>query len=194
MTFPSQMNSTAQDPVATKKYVGSGVILTQLPPVGGAIEETRFLLLLGQESGVWSFPKGHPELRDRGMPLRTAVRETYEETGYIAGQHYQVVGESLRFGKRPYWIGVMRSSVPVPEPRLCEAEHSIAGWFTLEEAAGLNSNTDVRAWLKKAALSTSGFARTLLALPRVLQQQQLRPAATSSTPPTSSSVPACSGS
>jgi 8-oxo-dGTP pyrophosphatase MutT (NUDIX family) len=176
-----------EDVAATKKYVGSGVILTRMPPAGAGMEQARFLLLLGQETGVWSFPKGHPEMRDRGVPLRTAVRETFEETGYLAGQHYQIVGDSLRFGKRPYWIGVMNEAgpVPVPAPRLQEEEHSIAGWFTLEEAAGLNSNTDVRAWLKKAALPTSGFARTLLVLPRLVL---------SSTPPTNSSVPVCNGS
>lgn len=170
---------------AAKKYVGSGVILVRLPPAGSELEETRFLLLLGKDSGVWSFPKGHPEDRDKGSPLRTAVRETFEETGYIAGQHYQLVGDSLRFGKRPYWIGVMMDGAIAP-PRLCEAEHSMAGWFTLSEAAELTSNTDVRAWLKKAALSTSGFARMLLALPRVV------PRATSSMLPTNLSVPVCS--
>jgi 8-oxo-dGTP pyrophosphatase MutT (NUDIX family) len=167
----------------TKKYVGSGVILTRLSGPG---DEPRFLLLLGQETGVWSFPKGHPEPGDRASPLRTAVRETYEETGYVAGQHYQIVGDSLRFGKRPYWIGVMNEG-EVPPPRLCAAEHSIAGWFTLAEAEGLNTNTDVRAWLKKAALTTSGFARVLLAAPLLL-----RPS--SSMPPRSSSVPACTAS
>ena len=171
-----------------KKYVGSGVILTRLPaPDRSGGDEPRFLLLLGQETGVWSFPKGHPEPGDRASPLRTAVRETYEETGYVAGQHYQIVGDSLRFGKRPYWIGVMNEG-EVPSPSLCAAEHSIAGWFTLAEAEGLNTNTDVRAWLKKAALTTSGFARTLLALPRFA-----RPAP-SSMLSKNSSVPVCSAS
>ncbi len=171
-------------PNVAKKYVGSGVILVRLPPVGGDVAETRFLLLLGKDSGVWSFPKGHPEDRDKGSPLRTAVRETFEETGYIAGQHYQLVGDSLRFGKRPYWVGLMMEGAIAP-PRLCATEHSMAGWFTLEEVAELNSNTDVRAWLKKAALSTSGFARTLLALPLVVSR------VTSSMLPMSSSVPVC---
>ena len=175
---------------ATKKYVGSGVILTRLPaPESAATAEPRFLLLLGQESGVWSFPKGHPEAVDRASPLRTAVRETYEETGYIADQHYRIVGDSLRFGKRPYWIGVMNEG-EVPPPRLCAAEHSIAGWFTLAEAEGLNTNTDVRAWLKKAALTTSGFARTLLALPQVVRGSM----PSSSMPPRSSTVRACNAS
>lgn len=171
---------------AAKKYVGSGVILTRLSGADG--DEPRFLLLLGQETGVWSFPKGHPEPGDRASPLRTAVRETYEETGYVAGQHYQIVGDSLRFGKRPYWIGVMNEG-EMPPPRLCAAEHSIAGWFTLTEAEGLNTNTDVRAWLKKAALTTSGFARVLLAAPMVV-----RSPAPSSTRPRSSSVPVCTDS
>lgn len=180
MTVSANTPGTAGE----KKYVGSGVILTRLPVPGS--DEPRFLLLLGQETGVWSFPKGHPEQRDRGSPLRTAVRETYEETGYLAGQHYQIMGDSLRFGKRPYWVGLMNEG-EVPPPRICGAEHSLAGWFTLNEIEGLNSNTDVRAWVKKANLTTSGFARVLQALPRLAT-------ASSSTRPKSSSVPAYTGS
>ena len=186
MTIASQTTTTTSPRMTVstnlpgeKKYVGSGVILTRLDG-----DAPRFMLLLGQETGVWSFPKGHPEQWDRGSPLRTAVRETYEETGYLAGQHYQIMGESLRFGKRPYWVGLMNEG-EVPPPRICGAEHSLAGWFTLAEIEGLNSNTDVRAWVKKANLTTSGFVRVLQALPRL---------ASSSTRSKSSSVPAYNGS
>lgn len=153
-------SASSQTPAPAKKYVGAGVILVRLSPDGAP----RVLLLLGRETGVWSFSKGHPEESDRGSPLRTAVRETAEETGYEVGRDYQIIGDSLRFGKRPYWIGVMADNArPV---MLAEREHTAAGWFTVEEAAALPSNTDVRAWVKKAAggCPTAGWTRLIRAI------------------------------
>jgi 8-oxo-dGTP pyrophosphatase MutT (NUDIX family) len=145
--------------------VGAGVVLTQL--VLGF--EPRFLLLRGRDSGVWSFPKGHPELEDEGMSLRTAMRETFEETGFSAGNEYQIVGDSMRFGKRPYWLGIMNGDHIV---RVCRDEHTVGSWFTHREIDSLTTNTDVRAWHKKTAGGHSSFMRALssfLPLPSDMQ-------------------------
>ena len=121
-------------------------------------EEDRFLLLKGLDSGVWSFPKGHPEAIDGGMPLCTAVRETREETGLVAGVDYDILGESIRFGKRPYWIGVVRPTAG--RIRLANDEHSMATWFTWAEIAQLDAcNTDVRCWIKKSRGPNGVFVR-----------------------------------
>jgi 8-oxo-dGTP pyrophosphatase MutT (NUDIX family) len=171
----------------SQNYVGAGVILvTQVQAEEQAeeqaqAEEPRVLLLLGRTSGVWSFSKGHPEEADRGSPLRTAVRETEEETGYIVGQDYHIMGDSLRFGKRPYWVGIMQDNVaPV---KLARSEHSAAGWFTAAEAAALNTNTDVRAWIKKSTGTMNGWTRLMDVI-----------ASLPSTRPTHSSSPAYSAS
>lgn len=128
-------------------YIGAGIILTRF-----ADNETQYLLLKGLSrdgrQGVWSFSKGHPEFCDRTAPLRTAVRETYEETGLVAGTDYNIMGDSIRFGKRPYWVGIMNTNAS--EVIVCRAEHSEARWFTWEEICELNANTDVRAWVKKS--------------------------------------------
>ena len=125
-------------------YVGAGIILTRIRN-----DETHYLLLKGLgRNGVWSFSKGHPELCDCETPLRTAVRETCEETGLIAGRDYNIMGDSIRFGKRPYWVGILNTDAA--EVVLCRAEHSMAAWFTWEEICELNSNIDVRAWVKKS--------------------------------------------
>lgn len=161
MTNQSHSGASQTTPAPAKRYVGAGVILVRLDSGGGGL---RVLLLLGRETGVWSFSKGHPEETDRGSPLRTAVRETAEETGYEVGRDYQIMGDSLRFGKRPYWVGVMAENAgPVT---LAEREHTAAGWFTVEEAAALSSNTDVRAWVKKAAggCPTAGWTRLIRAI------------------------------
>ena len=120
-------------------------------------QQLQYLLLKGRESGVWSFSKGHPEDIDRNAPLKTAVRETHEETGLHAGTDYNIVGNSIRFGKRPYWIGVIRD--PQNSIRISQREHSEASWFSWEEIAELNTNTDVRCWIKKSRGPNGEFMR-----------------------------------
>jgi 8-oxo-dGTP pyrophosphatase MutT (NUDIX family) len=129
-----------------RAYTGAGIILTRLDGV-----VPRFLCLRGRQSGIWSFSKGHPETVDNRMPLRTAVRETQEETGFVAGVDYKIIGASVRFGKRPYWMGILGANVA---NRLVVArrEHDVAAWFTYDEIVNLGTkgNTDVRAWARKA--------------------------------------------
>jgi 8-oxo-dGTP pyrophosphatase MutT (NUDIX family) len=130
------------------KVVGAGIILVR------NTENTQYLLLKGCTSGIWSFSKGHTESIDNGSALRTAVRETQEETGLCAGVDYDIIGNSIRFGKRPYWIGVVRGE---PTVVLSQNEHSEAQWFTREEILALNSNMDVRDWIKRS----HGFTQLL---------------------------------
>jgi len=119
--------------------------------------EFQFLLLKGLTTRIWSFSKGHPETCDGGAPLRTAVRETLEETGLEAGRDYDIIGDSIRYGKRPYWIGLLREGAgPVT---LSSSEHSEAAWFSREEMEELNSNSDVRSWIKKSQGPCSQFGR-----------------------------------
>jgi 8-oxo-dGTP pyrophosphatase MutT (NUDIX family) len=114
----------------------------------------RFLVLRGREGGIWSFSKGRPETCDTGSPLRTAVRETYEETGLVNEQDYIIYGHSIRFGKRPYWLAVVLPEA-VSNLRLSQREHDAAGWFTWDEVSRLTTNTDVRAWTKKTGPATA---------------------------------------
>ena len=112
------------------------------------MHDRRILLLRGAQSGIWSFPKGHIEDIDRDSPLRTAVRETQEETGFICGLDYAILGNSTRYGKRPYWVAVMQTQ---KEPRLCPREHRDWRWVSPSQAAELHTNTDVRNWLARNA-------------------------------------------
>lgn len=130
-------------------YAGAGLILTRLDE--GMI---RFLVLRGREGGIWSFSKGRPEVHDLGSPLRTAVRETQEETGLVNKQDYTIFGHSIRFGKRPYWLAVIHPDA-LDRIRLSQREHDAAGWFTWSEIEHLTTNTDVRAWLKKTGPATA---------------------------------------
>jgi 8-oxo-dGTP pyrophosphatase MutT (NUDIX family) len=139
-----------------RPYVGAGVILTRLDG-----PTPRYLLLRGRETGVWSFSKGHPEVCDQGMHLRTAVRETYEETGFQAGLDYTLIGRSMRFGKRPYWIGILHAGM-ADRYTVARDEHDAAGWFTWSEIIDMNTNTDVRVWIKKARNEAGMFHYNLM--------------------------------
>jgi 8-oxo-dGTP pyrophosphatase MutT (NUDIX family) len=138
----------------TPTYLGAGIIL--MNP-----ENNTFLLLKGVRTGVWSFSKGHPETGDHEAPLRTAVRETFEETGLRAGYDYNIIGNSIRFGKRPYWLGVMKHTDTMVT--LSRTEHSAAAWMSWEEINNLNTNTntDVRCWVKKSQSDHGEFSRVI---------------------------------
>ncbi len=154
--------------VNSRPYIGAGIILVRL---GNAEAPPRFLCLCGRKTNKWSFSKGHPEQSDLKAPLRTAVRETYEETGYRAGIDYDIVGDSIRYGKRHYWVGVVRSNAPAVT--IGRYEHALAGWFTAEEVVLLDGNTDVRAWAKKWACASGKFRPMIRAAAMVRGQQQL---------------------
>ena len=128
-------------------YVGAGIILMRLVD-----NVPQFLMLKGRRSNVWSFPKGHPETVDANSPLRTAVRETKEETGLMNGIDYTIVGDAIRFGKRPYWLGIVQGE---PTVRLCFHEHVEWMWATHVDIQQMESNTDVRAWIKKTMVPSN---------------------------------------
>lgn len=148
---------------AAKTYVGAGIILARLDEIG----EYRFLLLKGRATGIWSFSKGHPERIDRDSALRTAARETFEETGLFAGEDYTIYGNSVRFGKRPYWLGIL--SADARNIRLSSREHSAYAWMSLEEIGQIRSNLDVRAWVQK---SQRGEFQRLLTISNELLTQR----------------------
>lgn len=151
-----------------RAYTGAGIILTRMD---GTVP--RVLCLRGRATGIWSFSKGHPENVDGRVPLRTAARETQEETGLVAGVDYKIIGTSMRYGKRPYWIGVLENGA-ANQVRVARKEHDAAAWFSLAEVQQIRGNTDVRAWAKKAenafmpvlaagvlAISSAAFSQTL---------------------------------
>lgn len=135
---------------APKKYDGAGIILIRKTSEG-----SQFLLLRGLKTGIWSFPKGHPEDRDGGIPLNTAIREVYEETGYRAGYDYTIVSDRFRLGKRHYWIAIMNTDATWI-PRISASEHSTSGWFRLRDFTNLIANACVRAFVKRVQLIPEG--------------------------------------
>ncbi len=182
-TDTTQLRMVTHTTHRTAGYVGAGILLTR-PDADGP----RFLLLCGRDSHIWSFPKGHPEPCDRSAPLRTAVRETREETGYIAGHDYTIYGSPMRFGKRPYWLGLLN-----PQHgralRLTAREHLCARWFSIHELVtdiGIKMNSDVRDWCARNGPGTPFYATLMTAMQMA--------SATSATQSTHSTAPVYSAS
>jgi len=136
--------------------IGAGIVLMRFD----SYDEPRYFLLRGRDTGVWSFPKGHPEICDREQPLATALRETFEETGLVVNSDYILQSGPLRFGKRPYWIGIVNPH-SLQRVQLAAREHSMGGWFTIAEIQRLKTNVDVRAWHKRATNPYSKFSAVI---------------------------------
>ena len=88
------------------------------------------------------------------------MRETEEETGFIVGRDYTIIGNSIRFGKRPYWLGLMNEDCP-GTLTLSPREHSQFAWLSWTEICWRNHNIDVRDWVKKSQSPNSEFTRLL---------------------------------
>jgi len=115
---------------------GAGIIL---------VRDGKVLLLQGV-SGIWSFPKGHGEDEDPN-PFVTAVRETYEETGYMLGVDYEIIGDRMRLEKRIYWTA--RPLRTLREPSLIAREHKGYKWVPVGDVNWLNINGGVKAWTRR---------------------------------------------
>lgn len=145
-----ETNTEISKQLATRErsYLGAGIIVTHHD--GTAL---RFLLLEGAKTNIWSFPKGHGEMKDGHNPFRTAVRETEEETGLVAVRDYTVLSHPFHLDNRWYWIGIVRSADVAASIRLAPKEHCRYAWLTLAEMEALPSNISVRCWVQKASTS-----------------------------------------
>ena len=170
VSTPKKGDARSPDPfprgvmkTTTNTIPGAGVILFRFRSESC---EPEFLLLKGRDTGVWSFPKGHPEAADNGEALLTATRETYEETGYIYDEDYHICGGSIRFGKRPYWVGYLSST---KLPRLTAREHARYAWFTKAELerSEIQANLDVRGWLRRSSTAFQEAIRSWSVVPLI---------------------------
>lgn len=118
-------------------YKGAGVIL---------FKDSSLLLVQNRLTGRWSFPKGHREPSDTTW-RQTAIREVFEESGYLLDVDYTLSENATEWGNRLYWQGRVVSE---KTPQLLESEHSSVAWFPLnkKQPLQLRLGNDVRAWNK----------------------------------------------
>lgn len=102
----------------------------------------RYCLVQGQRTGKWSFPKGH--IKEHETPLECVARETAEETGIdlLPSPQHEV---RLRAGV--YYAFDVPTEFPLNPRDLTEI--GMAGWYTLEQMAGMNLNIDANTFVRR---------------------------------------------
>ena len=111
---------------------------------GGIIKSSngRYLLVKGTV-GKWSFPKGRIEYGE--TPEQCAIREIYEETGFLFSsmQNKKLIQLALY---KYYLLDLDDEFDPMP---LSSWEIPDAKWFLPEETNDLDKNKDVRTFFTK---------------------------------------------
>jgi 8-oxo-dGTP pyrophosphatase MutT (NUDIX family) len=102
----------------------------------------RYALVQGNQTGKWSFPKGHVNRFE--TPLECVVREVHEETG-VECLPTPLQGLSLDVGY--YYYFEVPNELPL-SPRDVN-EVTTANWFTLEQMRTMTVNIDISAYLKQ---------------------------------------------
>ena len=132
-------------------YIGAGLILIN--------SHGEVLLVRDTRSNRLGFPKGHPEKKDKNIPLNTAIRECWEETGLHSNKDYILENgnKPKRIGKRLYFSGICLSTSFNTE-NVNVKEISEVGWWSLaklNETIETELNSDLRCWLKKIKFISS---------------------------------------
>lgn len=134
------------------------------PSYGGVVIDGEGRILIREVAGryggaVWTFPKGGPEPGE--SPRETALRETFEETGWSTVIEADIPGE-FRGTTTTSRYFLMR-----PVKRICDAAHETTKiqWVTPEEAPRYLSQSsptvrDRDLALLAAALETRGPGRS----------------------------------
>ena len=145
-------------------YEGAGVQI---------FKEDHVLMVNGARSARWGFPKGHPELWDKKLPLNTATRECFEETGLRLHDDYVIDNPTpKRIGKRLYFYA--RSLKDTFEKTIKDTnEISDVAWWAFDDFIGRDDilNSDLRCWIKKRGKSPAmnpGPAPAAAVVPLVL--------------------------
>ena len=114
------------------------------PPGAGVIllRNQEVLLVKNAYTGSWGFTKGTREDYDESY-LANAIREVIEESGYYERIDYTLYDGPCRFGKRPYWFGIVHTQMPV---RMNHTDHIDIKWHTVNGKIK-NPNKDLEAWM-----------------------------------------------
>ena len=129
----------------------AGFVLTREGPAG----EPEYLLLVNRRDGMPGLPKGHAEPGEDD--LRTALRETEEETGLtdldVDPWFVREIAYRVRKHGEPRWKTVvyLRAGLRSGEVRLSH-EHTAFSWLPLEEVLRRITFDSLRNVLRAAAL------------------------------------------
>jgi 8-oxo-dGTP pyrophosphatase MutT (NUDIX family) len=107
--------------------------------------EKKYLLVFGNKSEKWGFPKGHQEIGE--SEEETAIRELYEETGIHI--HKNELMDKIRFKNNIYFNVIMNK--PKPVFNIQDTKEILkACWFSMHEIMNLpkeSINYGLKSWL-----------------------------------------------
>jgi len=108
---------------------------------GDEYNQTKFIVVRGKDSGIWSFPKGRmDENEDEEV---CAIREVYEETGIkidsLKGK------ERIKIGRNTYFIVYVNNIEEYNEFSIKDKyEVDIVEWKSFSELKNMSCNKDIR--------------------------------------------------
>jgi 8-oxo-dGTP pyrophosphatase MutT (NUDIX family) len=155
-------------------YMGSGFVLL-------SHDLTSILLVHDARSGKWGFPKGHRETIDGGNDCQTAIRETYEETGYTADM-YTIIPDVFKINKGSqsylFRYAILNDDNLRPISKYNAAEIRETRWILIKSLLDatnvLDGNKYLRTWITDLQNNASKKSVTLLKtlLSRLLPAQE----------------------
>ncbi len=137
---PPFSNGSVQDQIkGLRQYVGHEQIIGVGATTAVQREDGRFLMIQRSDNGAWTFPSGYADLGENAA--QTAVRETFEETGYhVVPERILAIYSSSRYdaiypnGDQVKAVGALFLSRLVGgEPNMQSEEVSDMVWLTKEE-------------------------------------------------------------
>jgi 8-oxo-dGTP pyrophosphatase MutT (NUDIX family) len=108
------------------------------------VEEVKFLVVRGKESGIWSFPKGRKQ--EDEIDEICAIREVFEETGI----KIKNLNDKAKFkvGRNTYFIIEVNDINEYKDFNITDTfEVDLVEWKTINELRNLDCNKDIRAVL-----------------------------------------------
>lgn len=134
-------------PSRAMSYMGSGFVLL-------SHDLTSILLVHDARSAKWGFPKGHREAIDGGNDCQTAIRETYEETGYTADM-YTIIPDVFKINKGSqsylFRYAIVNDDSIQPTCKYNSAEIKETRWIPIKHLLDatnvLDGNKYLRTWI-----------------------------------------------
>lgn len=137
---PPFSNEVVQDQIAgLRQFVGHERIIAVGATTAVYREDGRFLMIQRADNGMWVFPAGYADLGENAA--QTAVRETFEETGYhIEPERILAIYSSAHYhhtfpnGDQVKNVGTLFLSRLVGgEPKIQTSEVKKIAWLTRKE-------------------------------------------------------------
>lgn len=106
--------------------------------------DNEILVILGQASGLWGFPKGHTQPEDKHIHI-TALRELREETG-LRLQRSRLIGKGIRRSGCCYFLVILSPTEKETWPLAPEDTEEVKkiSWLKIDQLRKLPVTSHLR--------------------------------------------------